>query len=189
MDFQGILIPFLTILIAEIGDHSFLWLAYLSSKNEKPKTILLAALSAYFIMNSTSAFLGSQLEQIFISKDTLQKIIGVSFLLMGITALLKKGKDSPAPPKTVSNKKIFLITFSTILITEVADRSNIGTGLFATQYAPSQVVIGVFLAHIVTAIVAVEFGKRILKKWDIGKFNIIGAVLFIALGILTIASS
>lgn len=186
-NFAGIIIPFCAIFIGELGDNSFLLLAYLSTKTHRRKTILAAALLAYLVMNSTSAWLGHSFKQ-WIDLELLRWATGGLFIALGMIALLKKEEtEKPKESSSLSHKKIFFYTLGTILAAEVIDRSNIGTGLFATHYPPLQVVIGVFSAHMITSILAIEFGKRFLLKINPVRLTQIAALIFIGSGALILS--
>lgn len=180
---EGILIPFFTILIAEIGDSSFLLLAYLASKSHKRWVVLIAAISAYLIMNSFTAFIGYRIKE-FIPFEILKWTAGGFFLLFGIISLRHSEEKEKAPETKMTHGKLFITTFSVIILTEIVDRSNFATAIFATQYPPIEVVIGIFSAHLITSIAAIELGKRVFKKINISILKKIGAIIFIAIGIL-----
>lgn len=179
---NGFLIPFVTILLTEIGDNSFLTLAYLASKSHKRITVLSAAMLAYIFMNSTSAFIGHRLTD-FIDFTILKSIAGIIFIGFGLASFfIKEKKDIKSPPQI---KKLFITTFTLILLTEILDRSNFATILFATQYETLHVIIGVLSAHILTAILAIELGKRVLHKIPTHLLTKLGGILFLTIGLWT----
>ncbi|MDP2625154.1 MAG: TMEM165/GDT1 family protein [Candidatus Peregrinibacteria bacterium] len=177
---EGFLIPFVTILVAELGDKSFLAVTYLSSKTKKHWTVFAGAMSAYIILNSITAFAGSALTN-YIDLEILKMVTGGIFIAFGIKALLFKEDESQETLKTTN---LFRTTFGLILLSEIGDRTNIGTGLFATQYHPLLVLISVTLALGIITLLAIELGKWLTNRIDHQLIARIGGVVFIVIGAL-----
>lgn len=182
---NAFLIPFLTILVTEIGDNSFLTLAYLASKSHKRLTVLGASMLAYGIMNTSSALIGHGLAE-FIDFEILKWIAGLIFIGFGLASFLIK--ENPHADPHTKIKKIFLTTFTLILLTEILDRSNFATALFATQLDVFMVIAGVLSAHVFTALLAIELGKRILHKIPTHLLSKLGGLLFLGIGVWTMLS-
>lgn len=180
---HAFLFPFLAILVTEIGDNSFLTLAYLASKSHRRWIVLAGAMLAYTLMNSASALIGHTLATT-INFELLRWIAGILFIGFGLAAFFIKEKEEVAKPSHI--KKIFLTTFTLIFLTEILDRSNFSTALFATQYEPGPVIIGVLSAHILTALLAIEFGKRLLHKIPTPLLTKLGGLLFLGIGLWTV---
>ena len=180
---DAFLIPFAAILITEIGDNSFLTLAYLASKSQKHLTVFGAAMLAYGLMNTTGALIGHGLAE-FIDFNILKWIAGLIFMSFGLAAFFVK--ENPHADPHAKIQKLFLTTFTLIFLTEILDRSNFSTALFATQLDVFKVITGVLFAHIFTSILAIEFGKRVLHKISVHHLTKLGGILFLGIGIWTL---
>lgn len=176
-------IPFATILVTEIGDNSFLTLAYLASKSHRRLTVLAAAMLAYAIMNGVSVVLGNTLADV-LNVTLLHGAAGLVFIGFGLAAFFIK-ENPHADPHAVF-KKLFLTTLVLILATEILDRSNFSTLLFATQYDALRVIAGVLTAHLIAALIAIELGKRLLHRIPARLLTQVGGLLFLAIGAYTL---
>ncbi len=179
---QEFIIPFSTILIAELGDKSFLAVTFLASKTKKRWPIFAGALSAYFLLNGLTVFAGSALVN-YIDIDLLKLFSGVIFILFGLKTLLTKENEELGNLKSVG---LFRSTFGLILISEIGDKTNITAGLFATQYSPIIVLISVTCALALITILAIQIGRWITKKFNHELIANIGGVVFIIIGLILI---
>jgi len=113
-------------------------------------------------------------------------ILGFSFLSVAVWALFPdkyEGGD-----RVVSRSGAFTATLCAFFIAEIGDKTQIATvGLAARfeQFYP--VVIGTTLGMMLANIPAVLIGDRIAEKLPVRAIRIIAAVVFAALGVLTIA--
>lgn len=80
--------------------------------------------------------------------------------------------------------KIAWITFWTIFLSELGDKTQLATILFATQsQSPWSIGLGASLALILSTILAVIVGQS-LNQWLNPKLlNILAAIIFILIGI------
>ena len=176
---QEFIIPFGTILIAELGDKSFLAVTYLSSKTKKTWPIFAGAICAYLLLNGLTVFAGSALTS-YIDLGVLKLVSGVIFILFGLKTLITKEDEDLVELKSGG---LFRSTFGLILLSEIGDKTNISAGLFATQYSPIIVLMSVTLALALITIIAIQLGKWVTKKWSHEVIANIGGVVFILIGI------
>ena len=64
----------------------------------------------------------------------------------------------------------------------MGDKTQMAAALFATQYDPVLVFIGVMLALFILSMTAVYLGKRIMEKVDKRSISTIAGALFIVIG-------
>ena len=74
--------------------------------------------------------------------------------------------------------------FALIFLAEWGDKTQIASGLFATQYNGLMVLIGVMTALTLLSIVAIYLGKFISNKIEEKTITKIAGILFILIGIL-----
>ncbi len=70
-----------------------------------------------------------------------------------------------------------------MLLSEMGDKTQIASGLFATKFNPILVFIGVILALTLLSLIAVFLGKFLTKKINKKTISIIAGILFILIGI------
>jgi Ca2+/H+ antiporter, TMEM165/GDT1 family len=176
---DGLILPFLTVLLAELGDKSFLTVSLLASKTNRHLTVFGGAFTAYIIINTLTAFAGHSLADM-INLEILTIGAGIIFILFGIKSILSKEETSP---ETLQASTLFRSTFGLIFIAEIGDRTNIATGLFATQYHPLIVLLGVLTALAIVTLLAIELGKWMAKRVNHTLIAQISGLIFIAIGV------
>lgn len=72
--------------------------------------------------------------------------------------------------------------FWLILVAEMGDKTQLAAALFATQYNPLLVFVGVMLALFILSVMAVYLGKIIMDKVDKRTISTIAGIMFILIG-------
>lgn len=175
-----ILIPFITIGIAELGDKSQLAVCYLAARTKDYMQLLLGVILAFIITDGMAILLGDLIGAL-VPRLYLQVISGTMFIMFGILSLMQLENGSTAS----TLKHPFLAGFGIILLSEMGDKTQIAAGLFATTYNPLLVFIGVTSALILLSFIAVFVGAQILKKIDRKIVSRVAGSIFIALGLMT----
>lgn len=175
---QDILIPFLAIGLAELGDKTQLAVFCLASKTKKYLQLLLGVTLAFIIADGLAILLG----------DFIAKIIpiiyvkigaGIIFIIIGVIMLINYKKEE----KKYKLKTPFLSGFGLVLISEMGDKTQLASGLFATKFNPAFVFIGVIAALVVLSLIAIYLGRFIMEKVNKKTVSIIAGILFILIGI------
>jgi len=113
-------------------------------------------------------------------------ILGLSLLSLAVWALFRdkyEGND-----RLISGSAAFTTTLCAFFIAEIGDKTQIATGGLAArfeQFLP--VVAGTTLGMMLANIPAVLVANRIADKLPVRAIRITAAVMFAALGILSIA--
>jgi Ca2+/H+ antiporter, TMEM165/GDT1 family len=175
---QDILIPFVSIGLAELGDKTQLAVLCLASKTEKYLQLLLGVILAFAITDGVAILLGN-----FITAHVpilyIKIVSGAVFIIFGLITLLNnKTEDAECDLKQPFTSGFFLI-----LVSEMGDKTQIASGLFATKYNPAMVFIGVISALTVLSVMAVYLGKFIALKMNKGVISKIAGAVFIVMGI------
>ena len=80
--------------------------------------------------------------------------------------------------------KTLLITFVTIFLAELGDKTQIATLAFSLKNkSPISVFIGSSLALVLSCLVAVIFGSFLVKFMPFNYIKVVSGVIFITLGI------
>ena len=138
------------------------------------------------IANHSAAGLAGTFFGDVLSGPWMRWILGLSFLSVAVWALFPdkyEGDD-----RAISRSGAFTATLCAFFIAEIGDKTQIArVGLAARfeQFYP--VVIGTNLGMILANIPAVLIGNRIAEKLPVRAIRVAAAVVFAALGCLTIA--
>ncbi len=175
---QDILIPFITVGLAELGDKTQLAAFALSSKTKKYSQLLLGIILAFVIADGLAVIFGKVITN-FIPMKYIKIIAGAIFIIFGII-ILKNNKEKD---KNYNLKNPFMSGFLLVLVSEMGDKTQIATGLFATKFNPLFVFIGVIAALTLLSVMAVYLGKYIATKVDKKTISTIAGILFILIGV------
>ncbi len=74
--------------------------------------------------------------------------------------------------------------FGLVLISEMGDKTQIASALFATRYNPWIVFFSVILALFLISVLAVFFGKFIMDRVDRRIVSKVSGILFVIIGIV-----
>lgn len=178
---EGLIIPFVAIFFAEMGDKTQLAVFCLASKTKNYKKLLFGVASAFIVAEGIAVIAGSILTSI-ISVFYIQIFSGVIFVIFGVNELRKAEKDNVK----CSLKSPFLSGFWMILMSETGDKSQIAAGLFAANFNPFTVFISVVSALILLSVIAVCFGNKISEKVNANTMSKIAGIIFIISGLSVI---
>ncbi len=175
---QELIIPFLTIGLAELGDKTQLAILCLAAKTKKHLQLLLGAILAFIVADGIAILLGDFITNI-IPISYIKAGAGIIFIIVGLVILLKSKEEE----KKCDLKQPFLSGFSLILVSEFGDKTQLAAALFATKYNPTLVLIGVVGAMALLSVIAIYSGKFISSRIKPKVVHTISGVLFIIIGI------
>ena len=122
-------------------------------------------------------FFGSGIAEL-IPAEWIRWIAGIVFIVFGLLTLRNHAEEkADAIPKT------FVSTFLLLLLSEMGDKSQIATLLFAARFDPLFVFIGAFAALVLLAIASIWIGKALAKRLDHRTVSFLSGALFILAGI------
>lgn len=176
---QDIIIPFIAIGLAEIGDKTQLAVLCLAGKTKQYFRLFLGVLAAFIIIDGLAVIIGAKITN-YLPETYIKIFSGTLFIIFGLVMLLKKEEKET----TCSLKNPFLSSFFLILISEMGDKTQITSGLFATQMNPYFVFIGVILALSLISIITIYCAKIICNKVNQKTITKVAGIVFIVLGIL-----
>ncbi len=177
--FEDIIIPFLAIAIAELGDKTQVSILLLSARTQKYRNIFFGVFFAFLIVDGIAIALGNLITST-VDVTILKPISGFVFIIFGVYMLLNKKEEKE---EKNYDKNIFVSAFLMIFLTEWGDKTQVAAALFATQYNALFVLLGTMLALSVLSLIAIFFGKILNKKLNRTLLKTVGGVVFIILGI------
>jgi len=186
MPLNEIIIPLIAIGLAEMGDKTQLSVILLSSRTREYIPLLAGVMLAFLITDGFAILIGSWMTGI-IPLDLLKLISGGVFILFG--ALILRGDQKEAEEERgLSSGNALLSGFSLIFLSEWGDKTQIASALFATEYNPIMVFIGVMAALFILSVMAIYLGQIISQKVDRKLVSRIAGTIFLIIGIAIILS-
>jgi putative Ca2+/H+ antiporter (TMEM165/GDT1 family) len=171
--------------LAEIGDKTQILSLMLAARFQRPVLIIFGILFATLANHAAAGLAGTFFGSLS-SGPWMRWILGISFLSVAIWALFPdkyEGDDTE-----ISRAGAFLTTLCAFFLAEIGDKTQIATiGLAARFEVFYPVVIGTTLGMMLANIPAVLIGDRMADKLPVKAIRIAAAILFAALGGITLA--
>jgi len=188
-----ILIPLISVGLAELGDKTQLSILLLSSKTKKHLHLLLGVMLAFLIADGAAVLVGLWATNI-VPIGLLKILSGIIFIICGVLilrnhvkSLISQGRKSEHDEVKDKSKSYFknpfISGFVLVLITEWGDKTQIVSGLFATRYNALMVLIGTMIALALLSIIAIYLGKFVSNEVDKKVMTKIAGTIFILMGI------
>ena len=176
---QEILIPFVAVGLAELGDKTQLAVLCLASKTRNYLQLLAGVVLAFVIADGLAILLGS-----FITERVpmlyIKLVSGIVFIVFGILTLLKTRADDPQ----CDLRQPFASGLGLVLVSELGDKTQVASCLFAAKYNAVMVFIGVIAALTLLSVLAVYLGRFISLKVNRRLVSRIAGAVFIVLGVM-----
>lgn len=177
------LIPFIAVGLAELGDKTQIAVFCLSSKTKNYLSLLFGVILAFAVADGLAIIFGDFITR-FVPINYIKITAGIIFLAFGIITLINRNDEKVS----CEMKTPFLSGFGIILLSEMGDKTQIASGLFAAEYNPWFVFLGVMLALTLLSVMAIYLGKTLLKNVNHEKVSIASGILFIIIGMWTLVS-
>jgi len=177
---QDIIIPFLLVGLAELGDKTQLAVLVLSTKTRKYASLLAGVMLAFIVTDGLAILLGNFIANR-IPMDYVRLGAGILFIFFGLSTLLNRKDDDDEGSYEL--KSPFMSGFGLILISEMGDKTQLASALFATQYSPILVFIGVILALFTLSALAIYVGKILMERINKKNISTAAGILFIIIGV------
>jgi len=182
-------IAFGAILLVELPDKTLIATLVLSTKY-RPRPVLVGVACAFAIQCVLAVTAGGLLH--LLPHRILEAIVAVLFAV-GAFLLFRESvsdeeddiEDETPAAVSLSNRRIFGISFGVLFAAEWGDASQLATaGLVARYGQPIAIGLGAFLALVGVAVLAVLAGKAILRKVPLELVHKIAAGLFAVFAIV-----
>jgi putative Ca2+/H+ antiporter (TMEM165/GDT1 family) len=170
--------------LAEMGDKTQLLSLLLAAKFRRPIPIILGILVATLLNHAFAGALGNWLLAL-LGPDILRWVLGLSFIAMaGWMLIPDKLDDVDAKPARFG---VFGATVLAFFLAEMGDKTQIATIALAAKYASfAPVVAGTTFGMMIANVPAVLLGNKIIQMVSLKLVHGIAAVIFAALGVLTL---
>jgi putative Ca2+/H+ antiporter (TMEM165/GDT1 family) len=172
--------------LGEMGDKTQLLAMLLAARFRKPIPIVLGILVATLANHALAGAAGQWVAEA-IGPVWLRWIIGVSFLAMAVWMLIPDQIDEGETDAKGLRLGVFGTTVVAFFLAEMGDKTQIATVALAARYdAFVAVVAGTTLGMMLANVPAVYLGDQIAKKVSMTLVHGISALIFAALGVLTL---
>jgi putative Ca2+/H+ antiporter (TMEM165/GDT1 family) len=178
---NDLLVSFVTVFIAEIGDKSQLVVIAMSVVLSRRQVLAGVAISAA-ASQTLSVALGATFGDL-VSERAALIVGGIAFLGFGIWAGLERTTDDPSGSRFTGTG--IVVVASTVFLAELGDKTMFATAALAATSNPVATWLGSFLALLGAAGVALIAGSHLLARvpkpylrWiTVGLFVLIGLVM------------
>jgi putative Ca2+/H+ antiporter (TMEM165/GDT1 family) len=171
--------------IAEIGDKTQLLAIILATRFRRPIPIILGILVATLANHALAGALGSWVTTA-LGPDILRWVLGGSFIAMAAWMLIPDKFDE-GDADTAPRYGVFLTTVVAFFLAEMGDKTQVATVMLAARFdAWAPVVAGTTLGMMLANAPVVWLGERIMRRVPIRLVHVIGALIFLVLGVLAL---
>jgi putative Ca2+/H+ antiporter (TMEM165/GDT1 family) len=177
---NDIIIPLLAVGLAEMGDKTQLSVLLLSSRTREYAQLLAGIMLAFLLADGFAILVGSWVTEV-IPVHLVKLVSGAVFILFGVMIL--RGDKEEEEESRLSPRNAFVSGFSMIFLSEWGDKTQIASALFATEYDPRLVFIGVMTALLILSAMAIYLGKFLAGRIDRKRITRIAGVVFLLIGL------
>jgi putative Ca2+/H+ antiporter (TMEM165/GDT1 family) len=165
--------------LAEIGDKTQLLSFALAAKLRRPYPIMAGIFAATVLNHALAAWLGSWAANL-VTPESLNLIIGLSFIACGLWALKPDTLD--AQPRVFS-AGVFATTLVAFFLAEMGDKTQFATVALAARYnALTWVILGTTLGMMLANAPAVWIGKALADRINMKRVRWMAAASFLLMG-------
>jgi putative Ca2+/H+ antiporter (TMEM165/GDT1 family) len=176
-----LLISFISVALAEIGDKTQLLALVLAARFRKPWPIIAGILVATLANHALAADLGAWIATL-LAPETLRWVVAGSFVAMGLWVLIPD-KDGDAAAKYAYGP--FITTLITFFLAEIGDKTQIATVVLAVESTNVPlVVLGTTLGMLAANVPVVIAGHFTADRLPLRLIRTVSALVFVALGVL-----
>jgi Ca2+/H+ antiporter, TMEM165/GDT1 family len=170
--------------LAEIGDKTQILALMLAARFQRPWPIIFGILAATLANHAGAGIVGVLLGN-FLTGGVLRWAVGLSFLAMAVWALIPDKYEEDQ--RAITRGGAFVTTVVVFFLAEIGDKTQIATiGLAARFEQLYAVVLGTTLGMMIANVPAVILGDRMAGRLPLKAIRYTAAVVFAALGIVTI---
>jgi putative Ca2+/H+ antiporter (TMEM165/GDT1 family) len=191
MDFYGLFISTGVVALAEIGDKTQLLSLMLAARYPKHAWLIVwGILVATLVNHACAAYVGHWAAS-FLSADLLRWILGIGFLAIGLWLLIPDKLDENEHAKQAKGVwQIFVLTSTLFFLAEMGDKTQIATIALGAKYeSVLSVTLGTTLGMMLANAPAVWLGKQFTKRLPIRIVHLMAALIFVAIGLITLVWS
>jgi putative Ca2+/H+ antiporter (TMEM165/GDT1 family) len=172
-------VSFILVFFAEFGDKSQLVCMTLAAKH-RPWPVLLGAMTAFAILNLLAVMFGAVVAS-WVPEFWLALIVAGLFGFFGVQSLLMKDAPEGENTEVRSSHSLFITALLMIFVAEFGDKTQLAVAGLASTYHGLPVWAGATLALLVTTVLGIIVGQRLLKRLPLGLIHKFSGVLFLLL--------
>lgn len=178
--------------LAEIGDKTQLLSLVLTARYRSPWAISAGIFVATLLNHALAALVGDTVFE-WVGPDWMRWIVGLSFIAMAIWTLIPDRLDEDeenAAEQKLRRYGVFVMTTVVFFLLEMGDKTQVATAILAARFNDLlSVVMGTTVGMLLANVPLVFFGNLLLRKIQIELVHRVTAVLFLLLGVATLAGA
>ncbi len=178
--------------LAEIGDKTQLLSLVLTARYRSPWAISAGIFVATLLNHALAALVGDTVFE-WLGPDWMRWIVGLSFIAMAIWTLIPDRLDEDeenAAEQKLRRYGVFVMTTVVFFLLEMGDKTQVATAILAARFNDLlSVVMGTTVGMLLANVPLVFFGNLLLRKIQIELVHRVTAVLFLLLGVATLAGA
>lgn len=174
-----LLLPLITVGLAELGDKTQLSVLLLASRTKNHIKLFVGVMMGFLVVDGAAVLIGSSVAEL-LPISVLKPLSGIIFVIFGILMLRQKDESSESQ---AYSKNPLLSGFTMILLAEWGDKTQIAAGLYAIDYNPIMVLAGTMAALAVNTVIAVYLGRFILTRIKKNVVSRVAGIAFILIGL------
>lgn len=180
---EAFLVSFGAVAIAEIGDKTQLLALMLAVRFRAPVAVIAGIFVATVANHALAAFAGTLLAS-WLTPGVLAWVLAVSFILMGLWALIPDDAPSEDEAQSANRFGPFIATTVAFFLVEMGDKTQLATVALGARYdALVMVALGTTLGMMAANVPVVLFGGALAGRIPAKVMRFAAALVFIALGI------
>ena len=187
---EAFLIAAGVVALAEVGDKTQLLSLVLTTRYRSPWAISAGIFVATLLNHSLAALVGESVFE-WLGPVWMRWIVGLSFIAMAIWTLIPDRLDEDeenAAEQKLRRYGVFVMTMVVFFLLEMGDKTQVATAILAARFNELfSVVMGTTVGMLVANVPLVFFGNLLLRKIQIELVHRVTAVLFLLLGLATLA--
>ncbi len=183
---SALALAFGVVFLAELGDKSQLIALSLAARRPALKVLAGLALAA-LVLQGLSAGFGAALAEA-VPTRAVAALAGVGFLVAA--AMVFRGEDDDDPePSGRRYRSTVLLSFATLLVAELGDKTMIATAALAARESPVLVWLGGTAGFVAADALAVLLGVRVFRRLPVHVVRRGTAALLALLGVVLLITA
>ena len=176
----------LVVALAEMGDKTQLLALVLAARFRRPWPIVWGIFLATVLNHALAGAVGAWVVQ-WLGPDAMRWVLGLSFIAMAVWMLVPDKLDEEDGVREHPGWGVLMTTTVAFFLAEMGDKTQIATVALAAHYSAFiSVVAGTTVGMLIANVPAVLVGDKIGGKISLKLVHSIAALIFAALGLLTL---
>ncbi|WP_028115391.1 TMEM165/GDT1 family protein [Ferrimonas senticii] len=170
-------VTFVMVALAEIGDKSQLVCMTLANRY-RAKPVIIGAMLAFLLLNALAVIAGSLLANL-LPIEWVSLLAALLFAWFGISSLRASAEEEDEVSLTRSSKSIALSAFMLLFLAELGDKTQLSVATLSATESVIGVWLGASAALLLTTVLAVVIGRKLLAKVNPVLMSKVSGALFL----------